>query len=115
MSRILGKKTFIEAIIRPDIDDYKATRGTESTGKNNDRPITPRTINYEISVLRTFFYFLIRERNIPMQNPCARFKLLKDPRVKAKRRPPTYSQAETDRLFEACNEFERTIYATFLL
>jgi len=99
MSRILGKKTFIEAIIRPDIDDYKATRGTESTGKNNDRRITPRTINYEISVLRTFFYFLIRERSLSTTNPCPKFKQLKDPRVKAKRRPPTYRQAEIDPIF----------------
>src|SRR5205085_11814507 len=48
VSRILGKKTFVEAITRPDIDDYKAVRSGESSERQKDRRITPRTINYEI-------------------------------------------------------------------
>jgi site-specific recombinase XerD len=56
-NRILGRKTFVEAITRPDIDDYKAVRSTESREQHKNRRITPRTINYEIAVLRTFFYF----------------------------------------------------------
>jgi integrase len=48
-------------------------------------------------------------------NPCANFKLLKDPRAKAKRRPPTYRQAEIDRIFEGCDESEKAIFATLLL
>jgi integrase/recombinase XerD len=115
VTRILGGKTFVEAITRADIDDYKATRSTESSEQHQNRRITPRTINYEIAVLRTFFYFLIRERNLPIANPCANFKLLKDPRVKAKRRPPTYRQEEIDRIFAACDESEKTIFATLLL
>ena len=114
-TRILGKKTFVEAVTRPDIDDYKTTRSTECSEQHPDRRITPRTINYEISVLRTFFYFLIHERNLPLANPCANFKPLKDPRVKVKRRPPTYRQEELDRIFAGCDEFEKTIFATFLL
>jgi integrase len=106
---------FVEAITRPDIDDYKAVRSGESSDQHPDRRITPRTINYEISVLRTFFYFLIRERNLPISNPCAKFKLLKDPRMKAKRRPPTYRQDELNRIFTECDENENTIFATFLL
>ena len=115
VKRILGKKTFIEAITRPDIDDYKAVRSSESSEQHKNRRITPRTINYELSVLRTFFYFLIRERNLPIANPCAKFKLLKDPRVKAKRRPPTYRQEELDKIFGVCDEREKTIFATLLL
>ena len=42
--RILGAKTFIEAVTRADIDDYKATRSLESSGQHMDRRITPRTI-----------------------------------------------------------------------
>ena len=48
-------------------------------------------------------------------NPCANFKQLKDPRAKAKRRPPTYRQEELDRIFAACDEDEKTIFATLLL
>ena len=66
-------------------------------------------------MFRTFFYFLIRERTLPITNPCANFKQLKDPRAKAKRRPPTYHQEELDRIFGACDETQRTIFATLLL
>ena len=113
--RILGGRTFIEAVTRADIDDYKASRTGECSAQHKNRPITPRTINYEIAVLRTFFYFFTRERNLPIGNPCANFKLLKDPRVKAKRRPPTYRQEEIDRIFAACDDYEKTIFATLLL
>ena len=115
VKRILGRKMFVEAITRPDIDDYKAVRSGESSDQHPNRRITPRTINYEIQVLRTFFYFLIRERNLPISNPCAKFKLLKDPHMKAKRRPPTYRQDELNRIFTECDENEKTIFATFLL
>jgi len=115
VKRILGRKMFVEAITRPDIDDYKTVRSGESSDQHPDRRITPRTINYEICVLRTFFYFLIGERNLPIQNPCAKFKQLKDPRAKAKRRPPTYRQDELNRIFAKCDENEKAIFATFLL
>lgn len=113
--RILGRKTFVDAITRPDIDDYKAIRTGECSEQHEDRPITPRTINYEIAVLRTFFYYLIRERNLPVGNPCTNFKPLKDPKAKAKRRPPTYKQDELDRIFAVCDEQEKATFATLLL
>ena len=113
--RILGKKKFIEAIARADIDDYKTARSTEESQQHKGRIITPRTINFEISVLRTFFYFLINERGIRMENPCARFKPLKDQKAKARRKPPTYKQAELDKIFAKCDETEKTIFATLLL
>lgn len=115
ITRILGGKTFVEAITRPDIDDYKATRSLESSEQHKERRITPRTINYEVSVLRTFFNFLIRERNLKVENPCANFKPLKDPNAKAKRRPPTYRQDEIDRILAACDPREKAISATLLL
>jgi hypothetical protein len=114
-SRILGARKPVDAIKRPEIDDYKNARSGEVSEQHRKRPIAPRTVNYEISVLRTFFYFLIRERNLPIENPCANFKQLKDPRVKAKRRPPTYKQAELDRIFAQCDAFENTVFATLLL
>jgi integrase len=113
--RILGKKKFIEAITRADIDDYKTARSTQESQQHKGRIITPRTINFEVSVLRTFFYFLINERGIRMENPCARFKALKDQKAKARRKPPTYTQAELDKIFAKCDETEKTIFATLLL
>lgn len=112
--RLLSKKKYVEAITRADIDDYKIKRSEESS-LNRRRPITPRTINFEVSTLRTFFYYLINERGLPMQNPCARFKHLRDEKKKARRKPPTYTQEELDRLFETCDDFEKTVFATLLL
>ena len=50
-----------------------------------------------------------------MANPCAYFKPLKDEKAKARRKPPTYSQEEIDRLFAACDDFEKAVLATLLL
>lgn len=113
--RHLGGRRFVEAVSRTDIDDYKAARSRERSQQHPGRIITPRTINFEISVLRTFFYFLINERGVKTTNPCARFKPLRDAREKARRRPPTYSEAELECLFAACGEFERAVFAMFLL
>ncbi len=114
-ARLIGKRRFVEAVTRADIDDYKAARSRETSEQHKNRPITPRTINFEVAVLRTFFYFHINERGLRMENPCARFKPLKDALAKAKRRPPTYTQAELDNLFAKCSEFERAAFATLLL
>jgi integrase/recombinase XerD len=72
-------------------------------------------VNFEVSALRTFFYYLINERAVPMENPCARFKPLKDERERARRRPPTYTQSDLDKLFGAATTFEKTVYATLFL
>jgi integrase len=112
--RASASKKFIEAITRADIDEYKIKRSTEPS-EGRKRPVTPRTINFEVSTLRTFFYYLINERGLPMANPCAHFKPLKDEKKRAKRRPSVYSQEELNKLFAACNDFERAIFATLLL
>lgn len=113
--RILGKRRFIEAITRADIDDCKAARSKEFSQQHPNRRITPRTINFEVSVLRTLFDFMINERGFAMENPCARFKALKDPKAKAKRKSSTYFQEELDKLFAVCDEFEKTAFATLLM
>lgn len=113
--RLIGsKKKYVEAITRADIDDYKIKRSDEPNGRK-DRTVAPRTVNFEVSALRTFFYYLINERAVPMENPCARFKPLKDERERAHRRPPTYSQNEIDKLLTAATTFEKTVYGTLLL
>jgi integrase len=112
--RVLGSCRHVEAITRADIDHYKIKRSTEF-GQQHRRQIKPRTINFEVGVLRTFFYFLINDRGLELENPCARFKLLKDEKTKGKRTPSTYTQEETNRMLDSCDSFERVIYATFLL
>jgi len=46
----------------------------------------------------------VNERGVHMENPCARFKPLKDQSAKARKKPPTYTPDELDRLFAICNE-----------
>lgn len=113
--RLVGKKKkYIEAITRADIDDYKIRRSEESSGPTG-RTVAPRTVNFEVSALRTFFYYLINERAVPMENPCARFKPLKDERERARRKPSTYAQGELNKLFAAANTFEKAVYGMLLL
>ena len=111
---ILGKKKYIEAITRSDIDDYKIARSRETVGDTR-RSVSASTINFEITVLRTLFYYFIRERGIEMENPCARFKALRAERERLKRRPPTYSPAELDKIFAACDDTERAMFAALYL
>jgi integrase/recombinase XerD len=108
------RKKYVEAITRADIDEYKIKRSTEPS-EGRKRPVTPRTINFEVSTLRTFFYYLIHERGLPMLNPCAHFKPLKDERKRAMRKPSVYTQEELNKLFTTCDEFEKAIFATLLL
>jgi integrase len=112
--RILGNKKYVEAITRADIDDYKVKRSEESSSQH-DRPITARTTNFEVGTLRTLFYYLINDRGLPIANPCAKFKHLKDERKKTKSRPQPYTQEELDRLLAACDEKKKSIFATLAL
>ena len=112
--RILASKKYVEAVTRSDIDDYKVARSRETVGPLS-RPVSPATVNFEVTVLKTFFYYLIRERGIAMENPCARSKPLRAEKERLKRRPPTYTQAETDKILAACDKMDRAIFATLLL
>ena len=112
--RILPNKKYVEAITRSDIDDYKVIRSRETVGPLK-RPVSPATVNFEVTVLKTFFYYLIRERGIAMENPCARSKPLRAEKERLKRRPPTYTQAETDNILAASDQTDRAIFATLLL
>ena len=112
--RILRKKKSIEAVTRSDIDDYKIARSRESVGDDR-RLVSPATINFEVNVFKTFFYYMIREHAVQMENPCARSKPLRAEKERLKRRPPVYTQDELDKLFAECDETERAIFATLLL
>lgn len=112
--RILANKKYVETITRSDIDDYKVARSRETVGKK-PRLLSPATVNFEVTVLKTFFYYLIRERGVAMGNPCARSKPLRAEKERLNRRPPTYTQEETDKLLAACDKMDRAIFATLLL
>lgn len=71
--RLFRHRSFAEAITRADIDDYKINRLKEKSQRTR-RLISARTVNFEVGVLRTFFYYLIGERNLDRKNPCAKFK-----------------------------------------
>jgi integrase/recombinase XerD len=112
--RLCGHRQFLEDITRADIDEYKIARRQEKS-ERHDRLITARTVNFEVSTLRTFFYYFINERGVSIKNPCAKFKRLRDAKTGARRRPPTYRQEELDALFAHCDEFETAVFATLLL
>lgn len=112
--RLCGHREFLENVTRADIDEYKITRRQEKSERHN-RLITSRTVNFEVSTLRTFFYYFINERGVSIKNPCARFKRLRDAKKGARRRPPTYRQEELDALFAKFDEFETAVFATLLL
>ena len=112
--RILPSRKYVETVTRSDIDDYKVARSRETVGPLR-RPVSPATVNFEVTVLKTFFYYLIRERGIAMENPCARSKVLRAEKERLKRRPPTYTRHETDQILAASAKMDRAIFATLLL
>lgn len=113
-ARILGPKKYVEAIKRSDIDDYKKARSRERV-KETERLVSPTTINFEVQVIRNLFNYLARERGVDVDNPCAKTKELRSVSERIKRRRPTYTQDELDRLFAACTPFNKALYATLLL
>jgi integrase len=113
-ARILGAKKYVEAINRSDIDDYKKARSRERV-KETERKVSPSTINFEVQVIRNFFNYLIRERGVKVDNPCANTKALRSIGERIKRRPPTYAQDELDQIFAECSSFDKALYATLLL
>jgi integrase len=102
-------------VTRRDIDEFKAARIDGKGIWKRKRPVQPSTVNFEVSVLRTFFNFVIHERQVRMENPCARFKPLRDAAGKAQGRTPVYSQDEIARILGACDEEDRAAFATLLL
>ena len=112
--RLFGHRSFAEAITRADIDEYKITRRQEKS-ERTERLISARTVNFEVGVLRTYFYYLINERGLDIDNPCAKFKKLRDAKQKSHGRPSTYSQEELDALFAHSDTFERAVFGTLLL
>lgn len=81
-------------------------------GRKRFRPsIAPRTLNYELRVIRTFFHWAVR-RNLLFINPATEVERLRI----SKRVVPTFLTSEQlRRLFTVCNESERHLFMTVLL
>lgn len=112
---ITGEGRFAEVISRRNIDSFKVSRIDGKGISKRHRPVRPSTVNFEVSVLRTFFNFVIHGRQVRMENPCARFKPMRDAEGKAQGRTPVYSQEEVARILGACDEEDRAAFATLLL
>lgn len=73
--------------------------------------IAPRTINYELQVLRTFFRWCVG-RNHLFVNPASPVERLRIPK---RALPKFLTTEELKRLFAACPEWERRLFLTILL
>lgn len=113
--RLLGRLLFVEAVQRKHIDEFKSARAGDKQGGRSGGQVTPATVNFEVSTLRTFFNYLIRELGVKMENPCERFKPIRDSSKDANRRPTTYTPEELERLFRACDGRERAAFSALLL
>lgn len=60
-----------EDFFRADVEDYKLVRLKEG--------MSPRTVNYEICVVRSFFNYLINVIELPIYNPASKVKKLREP------------------------------------
>lgn len=112
--QLLGPRRAVETIRRADIEEYKLWRSQQSSPRPGAARVRPGTINFELGALRTFFNYLIQDRQLVMENPCARFKPLRDPSA-GRTRPLVYSDEEIRRLLEAAAEEDRPWLLTLLL
>jgi integrase len=81
-------------------------------GRKRFKPvIAPRTINYELQVLRTFFRWCVG-RNYLSVNPATPVERLRIPK---RALPKFLTTEELTRLFAACPEWERRLFMTILM
>ncbi|MGB9605337.1 MAG: hypothetical protein ACP5U2_10435 [Bryobacteraceae bacterium] len=111
--RLLGRRRFVEAITRADIERYKGLRLKEA--RSRARPVRAATVNLELGTLRGFFNFLKRELGVNVDNPCAQFKPLRDAASRAHRPPEVYSDQELARLPAAAEDEDHAAFLTLVL
>jgi integrase/recombinase XerC len=83
-------KIYLEDVMRADVEDFKLIRLRE--GK------APRTVNFELAVLRAMFNWLIDIHDLPIFNPASKIKHLKEPEQVRK----AIREEALVALFEAC-------------
>lgn len=114
--RILGHRQFLQQITRADIERYKAARlDGPGAGRRRGSRVSASTVNFEVSVVRTMFHYAQRELGVAVENPCARFKPLRDAAGKGGEQPSVYRPEEIERLLAACGPEDRDVLLTLLL
>ena len=78
-----------EQFFRSDVEDYKLWRGAN---------VSPRTVNFEVSVVRAFWKYVVEHSELPLINIASKIKKVKEPRQV----PRAMSKEELNRLLEAC-------------
>lgn len=68
--------TYLSSQYEMDIDEAESTQVRSWLASLRDRGITPRTINRKLSTLKSFYNFLVRNKQLPV-NPCAAIPSLK--------------------------------------
>jgi len=97
----------MEGITAADIDAFRDERLREKNPWGN--PITPRNVNYEVAVIRTFFYYLQKFRDPDLKNPAAKIKSL----AVTKMIVDSYEESEMQAFFKACDPTECAIFKMF--
>lgn len=115
--RLLGRRRYVEAVTRADIESYKLARTAETIGKRRSgRTVRPATVNFELGVIRRMYNFLRRELGLEVENPCESFRPLRDAATLGRGRRPVYTNEELERIFAACdNDSDRAAFETLLL
>lgn len=93
-------KKYPDEIFRTDIEDYKLARLSDG--------IAPRTVNFEIAVMRAFYNWLIDVREVPIHNPASRIRKLREPEGPKKSLP-------TDKITALAAAAEGNIFQELLL
>jgi integrase/recombinase XerC len=101
------QQSLVSAIQPADIDAFRDERLNQNGPRG--KKITPRNVNYEVAVIRTFYYYLKKFRDPSIVNPAAGLKPL------ATTRPivDTYEEEELEQFFQACTLEEKAVFKTF--
>lgn len=97
---------------RPSAQTHRDNAKFGWLGRKRFKPIVaPRTINYELQVLRTFFRWAVK-RNLLFVNPMTLVERLRIPKQAV---PKFLTSEELKRLFAACGGAERRLFMTILM
>jgi integrase len=65
-----------EDFFRADVEDFKVFRLKDK--------VSPKTVNYEICIVKAFYNWMIEVADLPLHNPASRVKRLREPAAKRK-------------------------------
>jgi site-specific recombinase XerD len=107
LAEFLKPYALIQDITPADIDAYRDERLSQMNPWG--KPITPRNVNSEITMIRAFFYHLQKYVDPSIANSAARMK----PLAVTRKIADIYDEAELDRLFASATPEEVAVFKTF--